>query len=137
MINIRAWDYHAGLRYHGVISDFGFESLQAPPEYHTDVPRVALLPGKYQDFEKACRIGLRAHLPRRDSGARAPRDDRVRPRIRLIVANPKTLNRARANIQERAQGFSLIHFRAVVKFQEVRAAGTPSYYPNYIVFPKL
>ena len=80
---------------------------------------MALKAGTWGEYVAAARDGLRAHLPRRDSGARAERDHRLRPRLRLMVANPTKVNLIRANISSKAQGFILVDFRAIVRYQEV------------------
>jgi hypothetical protein len=48
--HIRAWNYHAGLRRARQIVDYDFESVPVNPAYHDRVPRVALVPGTYQDY---------------------------------------------------------------------------------------
>ena len=89
---------------------YDFEPLEVMKTTYEDVPRVALISGKMQDFTNAQRDGVKARYPKRDSHARAGREKRLRPRVRLIVANPQTLNRALANIPERHEGFILHKF---------------------------
>ena len=85
MTNVRAWDFHAGLRSRGAVADFDFESLAVPTTVHLGAPRVALIAGQFADYTEAAKNGLRGHLSRRESCARAPREPRLRPRIRLVV----------------------------------------------------
>ena len=54
----------------------------------------------------------------------------MRPRVRLIVADPVKVNWQRAGIWDRISGFVLIDLRGLVHHKEVRAAGTPSCYPS-------
>ena len=46
VINIRAWDFHAGLRHRNAIADFDYGSHTVPPSLFPGVPRVALVAGK-------------------------------------------------------------------------------------------
>ena len=53
-----------------------------------------------------------------------------------MVANPTKLSKELANVSSVAEGLILADVRATVRYQEVRVAGTPSSYPNFLVFPK-
>jgi hypothetical protein len=135
VIKIRAWDYHAGLRYRGVVADFDFESIDVPNTLADRMPRVALVPHSHAQYVESVRHGIRGHFPRRDSHARAERDPRLRPRARITIANPASMNRVRANLSSKVQGYTLVDLRAIVHYLEVRVAGTPSGYPQFFVFP--
>ena len=114
MIKIRAWDYHAGLRFRDAVADFDFESLEVPDELCDCMPRIALVPHTYAQYIESVRRGIRGHFPRRDSHARSERDDRLRPRARITIANPVSMNRVRANLSSKVEGYTLIDLRSIV-----------------------
>ena len=64
----------------------------------TAFPRVALVPGTYQDYLKAVDEGVWGRKPSRDSGARSEREPTLRPRVRLTIANPARADLSRAGI---------------------------------------
>jgi hypothetical protein len=135
VIKIRAWDYHAGLRYRGAIADFDFESIEVPDTLCDRMPRVALAPHTYAQYCESVRHCIRGHFPRRDSRARAEREGRLRPRARITIANSVSMNRVRANLSAKVEGYTLIDLRSIVRYLEVKVAGTPSGYPQFFVFP--
>ena len=60
----------------------------------------------------------------------------MRPRVRITIANPMTLNWKRAYLDSRTQGFTIVNLRELVRTTETRVAATPSGYPQFFVFPQ-
>ena len=102
--HIRAMGFHADLWYKQHVTDFDFEAIRVPTTAYADVPGVVIKAGTWKEYEDAEKYGLRAHLPRRDNGASSERDDRLRPRLRLMVANPTKFSQKRANVSRQAEG---------------------------------
>ena len=136
VIHIRAWDYHAGLRRARKIADYDPESAPVNPSYHNQLPRVALISAEYRNDLKATVDAVRGFKPHRDSGARSEREPALRPRKRIMIANPMKANLTRAGISRGRHGFILLDLRRIVHGQDVRVAGTPSCYPSFFVFAR-
>ena len=63
IICIRAWDVHAGLRDRGILADYDFNSVPVPRTLHPDVPRVAFITAKTDEYGELLRNGIRGHSP--------------------------------------------------------------------------
>ena len=65
IICIRARDFHAGLRDWQVLAEYDFYSVSIPRTLHPNVPRVAFITAKTEEYGEVLRNGIRGHCPRR------------------------------------------------------------------------
>ena len=118
----------------GQVSGYDFEFGAIPAGLSDRLPRVAMVAGTRAYFRRAAIEGLYGHAPKRDVDRRSTRNLELRPRLRVIIANPVKINWGRACSSERNDGLVMVDIRGLVRSCEVRVAGTPSYCPSIFVF---
>ena len=104
ILYIRAWDFHAGLWDRGALMDYDFCSMSFPRALSENVPRVAFITAKRDEFGGYTRHGIRGSFPRRHDKANAVREKSLRPRVRLHIANPRSYDPERAHCPRRHEG---------------------------------
>ena len=96
-ILIRAWNYHAGLKTLGHVSDYAFETGSTPMDLSDRMARVAMIPARTPTSGARCPRGFTA-TPREGTSTAGPRGT---SRCVLIVASPVKISWGRACSLER------------------------------------